>query len=176
MTTITTIQWTWGQEKERLVWIRQNSQILSFPHVEEPSPSDPIPAPPPNDKKNEMCPYCHQTPCVTVRPPTWLIRSAPPSLGNVAKRYPLYRKFWSLMRSLGLWNDPHYLALKAAYTTTTNKREILLLCIINVSNMTCEWCCNIMTKIKQCLIFYRKYEEDSQTKLVYPILTINQYS
>ena len=40
------------------------------------------------------CPYCHLGPCIISRAPSWLVGSSAPGLGNLAKRYTLYRKFW----------------------------------------------------------------------------------
>ena len=65
----------------------------------------------PSTGGDDVCPYCRLSPCIITRPPNWLRGSSQASLGNQAKRFCLYKKFWTLLGQLGLWNDPHYLAL-----------------------------------------------------------------
>ena len=43
------------------------------------------------------CPFCYQVPCVITQAPSWLRESATPSLSNAAKRYRLYKRFWTLL-------------------------------------------------------------------------------
>ena len=54
-------------------------------------------------------PYCHLGPCIISKGPSWLVGSSAPSLGNLAKRYELNRKFWRVLRQLGVWSHPLYL-------------------------------------------------------------------
>ncbi len=116
-----------------------NIIVTVFECTEQPQSSvgdcPPPPSPPPTDPPTEdnMCPYCRQSPCIIITPPNWLRGSAQACLSNQAKRYRLYKKFWTLMGRLGLWNDPHYIALKATRTLVTDKRDVLPLCVITVS-------------------------------------------
>ncbi|XP_064389932.1 uncharacterized protein LOC135337855 isoform X2 [Halichondria panicea] len=73
------------------------------------------------------CPYCHLSPCVRARPPSWLIGSAAPNLGNMVKRYKLYRKYYTLLGHLGVWNHPLYMAYKA---TKTSGKDVLPDCVL----------------------------------------------
>ena len=79
------------------------------------------------------CPYCHLGPCIITRGPSWLVGSSAPSLGNLAKRYGLYRKFWRVLRQLGVWSHPLYLNEKMAHTTLTDVREVMPKCVVTVS-------------------------------------------
>ncbi len=78
-------------------------------------------------------PICRLSPCVIARQPNWLRGSASPNLGNLAKRYKLYKTFWTLLGRLGVWNDPHYLALKVTKTSITDRREVMPECVLTVS-------------------------------------------
>ena len=79
-----------------------------------------------------QCPECLQVPCIVEKPPTFLKGSGVADIGNVHKRYKLYRKFWSYLQKQGLWNEPRYLERKAAYTTTDDPREIMPWCVCQV--------------------------------------------
>ena len=79
------------------------------------------------------CPYCHLGPCIITRGPSWLVGSSAPSLGNLAKRYGLYRKFWRVLRQLGVWSHPLFLNEKMAHTTLTDVREVMPKCVVTVS-------------------------------------------
>ena len=78
---------------------------------------------------SSACPTCYQTPCVIKQPPSWLRGSVAPSLGNAAKRYRLYKRFWTLLGRLGVWNNHSYLATKALYTNNNDTREA---CVVKV--------------------------------------------
>ncbi len=83
------------------------------------------------------CPYCHLSPCVRARPPSWLIGSAAPNLGNMVKRFKLYRKYWTLLGQLGVWNHPLYMAYKVTKTSAHDKRDVMPDCVLRVSY---KWC------------------------------------
>ena len=51
--------------------------------------------------------------------------SSAPSLGNPAKRYALYRKYYRVLRHLGVWTHPLYLNEKVAHTILTDVREVM---------------------------------------------------
>ena len=78
------------------------------------------------------CPYCYQAPCIISQAPSWLRGSAAPALTNAAKRYRLYRRFWTLLGQLGVWNHPAYLTSKGQKTTTQDPREIMPECVVKV--------------------------------------------
>ena len=50
----------------------------------------------------EPCPHCFCSPCMISNPPTFLVGSCPADICNASKRYPLYRKFWSVLRDIAL--------------------------------------------------------------------------
>uniref|UniRef100_A0A1X7VY72 Uncharacterized protein n=1 Tax=Amphimedon queenslandica TaxID=400682 RepID=A0A1X7VY72_AMPQE len=56
--------------------------------------------------------------------------SADPSLSNANKRYSLYRKFWSLLARLRVWEEPQYVALKETFTSSDDRREVMPVCIV----------------------------------------------
>ena len=80
----------------------------------------------------EHCLYCLCCPCVIALPPHFLVGSAEASLGNTTKRFNMYRKFWSLLKTLGLWNCEVYLMRKSARTSRDDPREIIPQCIVQV--------------------------------------------
>ena len=79
------------------------------------------------------CPHCHLAPCVTVKPPSWLRGSAEASLGNISKRFKLYRKFWTLLGQLGVWNHPDYITHKQTKTSILDSRDVMSDCVLRVS-------------------------------------------
>ena len=83
------------------------------------------------------CPYCHLGPCIISRAPSWLVGSSAPGLGNLAKRYTLYRKFWRVLRQLGVWSHPLYLNEKVLHTTLADVREVMPKCVTTVSLIWC---------------------------------------
>ena len=56
-----------------------------------------------------------------------------PCLANASKRYKLYHKFWSLLAKLGVWDEPIYVALKETFTSSNDRREVMPVCILDVS-------------------------------------------
>ena len=117
------------------------------------------------------CPYCHLGPCIISRGPNWLVGYAP-TLGNLAKRYALYRKFWQVLLQLGVWSYPLYLNEKVAHTTLTDVREVMPKCAVTVS-LFFVFCFFTHTSHKLCTCCYRMSEEDSQTCQEYPTKTFN---
>ena len=86
--------------------------------------------------EEECCPHCLCVPCVIAMPPAFLTGSAAPALGNMTKRFALYRKFWQLLKELGLWQHDTYLQRKGARTARDDPREIIPHCIVTVRNMS----------------------------------------
>ena len=82
--------------------------------------------------QEEQCPYCLCVPCIIVQPPSFLTGSAASSLGNISKRFALYRKFWQLLKELRLWQCDVYLQRKSVRTSTDDPREIIPECIVKV--------------------------------------------
>ena len=84
---------------------------------------------------DNACPHCHLTPCIIEKPLSWLRGSAEACLANASKRYTLYRKFWSLLARLRVWEEPQYVALKETFTSSDDKREVMPVCIVTVSHL-----------------------------------------
>ena len=78
------------------------------------------------------CPYYHLGPCIITRGPSWLVGSSAPSLGNLAKRYGLYRKFWRVLRQVGVLSNPPVLEREDG-SHNTDVREVMPKCVVNVS-------------------------------------------
>ena len=73
------------------------------------------------------CQYCLCAPCV-IRfppPPEFLRGSCCPHPANAEKRYTLYRKFWGLLKDLGVWRDESYLIKKQQRTARDDRRDIM---------------------------------------------------
>ena len=83
-----------------------------------------------------FCRYCFCSPCVIELPPDFLRGYCSPHPGNDEKRYRLYRLFWGLLNTLGVWRDDEYLQMKSSRTSVDDRREIIPKCIINVTKMT----------------------------------------
>ena len=79
------------------------------------------------------CPYCLCSPCVITMPPDFLRGACGPHPANGEKRYRLYRAFWGLLNTLGVWSDEEYLQRKEQRTVIMDKRDIIPKCIITVS-------------------------------------------
>ena len=79
------------------------------------------------------CPHCHLSPCVVARPPSWLRGSCDASLSNISKRFKLYRRFWTLLGKLGVWNHPSYIAYKCTKTSVLDSRDVMPECVLRVS-------------------------------------------
>ena len=93
--------------------------------------------------KNEQpgvnpCPHCLCTPCVISQPPNFLIGSAAPALGNVSKRFYLYRKFWQMLKEVGLWECDTYIERKSVHTRRDDPREIMPECVVKVKHTKVE--------------------------------------
>ena len=84
------------------------------------------------------CQHCLCAPCVITMPPDFLQGSCDPHPANDEKRHRLYRLFWGLMSDVGYFRDPEYLRRKQTRTVCDDNREILPLCVIEV---TCIYCC-----------------------------------
>jgi hypothetical protein len=80
-----------------------------------------------------FCRYCLCSPCVIDLPPDFLGRYCSPHPANDEKRYRLYRLFWGLLNSLGVWRDDEYLQKKESRTSIDDRRETIPKCIITVS-------------------------------------------
>jgi len=68
-------------------------------------------------------------------PPDFLRGACGPHPANKEKRHRLYRKFWRLLKDLGVWRDREYLMRKAAKTSREDRREIIPDCVIKVSSI-----------------------------------------
>ena len=87
-----------------------------------------------NDEDNDSkCPHCLCTPCVIVQPPSFLTGSTAASLGNISKRFSLYKKFWRLFKEMGLWQSDVYLQRKSVRTSRDDKREMIPQCTVRAS-------------------------------------------
>ena len=99
---------------------------------------------------------CLQAPCIVEQPPPFLRGSGIADIGNVHKRYKLYKKCWSYLQKQGLWHNPQYIQRKIAYTTIDDSREIMPWCICQVYQYVLTlWYVYIMQYL--CLHVYRKY-------------------
>ncbi|KAL5464083.1 hypothetical protein EMCRGX_G033043 [Ephydatia muelleri] len=65
------------------------------------------------------------TACLGPALSTVLTGRAAPSLANDRKRFKLYQQFWQLLKELGLWDHPTYLARKGLVTHPSDRREIM---------------------------------------------------
>ena len=81
----------------------------------------------------DPCPHCFSSPCIVSNPPSFLVGSSVADVRNANKRYPLYRKFWRLLKDIGLWNYEPYLVRKSARTSRADVREIIPSCVTNVN-------------------------------------------
>ena len=81
----------------------------------------------------EPCPHCLCTPCIIAQPPSFLTGSAAPAIGNMSKRFSLYRKFWQLLKEIGVWRCETYLQRKSTHTSRDDPREIIPKCVVAVS-------------------------------------------
>ncbi len=88
--------------------------------------------PPVLDGENP-CEHCHLSPCIVATPPSWLRGSAVANLGNLCKRFKMYRKFWTLLSVLGVWKHPLYILHKNTKTTAQDRRDVMPTCVLRVS-------------------------------------------
>ena len=79
------------------------------------------------------CPNCLCSPCVIALPPDFLRGACGPHPANDEKRYRLYKAFWKLLNTLGVFQDEEYLLRKERRTIRADKREIIPKCVITVS-------------------------------------------
>ena len=100
----------------------------------------------------QLCHYCLCSPCVIELPPDFLRGYCSPHPANDKKRHRLYRLFWALLNTLGVWRDDEYLQMKESRTSMDDRREFIPKCIITVSTK--------QTKLKLVSIVYthRRYE------------------
>ena len=104
--------------------------------------------------------------CIIIQAPSWLRGSAEASLSNQCKRYKLYRKFWSLLGQLGVWNDPVYLQFKQTKTSLNDPRDVMPNCVLTVSTM-------LLFII--IILLNRKYSKGFLIQLEYRILTLSHH-
>ena len=78
----------------------------------------------------EPCPHCFCSPCVMRNPPNFLLGSSPADIRNASKCYPLYRKFWRVLRDIDLWA---YIVRKETRTSRADVLEIMPTCVTRVS-------------------------------------------
>ena len=89
--------------------------------------------PPPEFGGEGHCIHCLFAPCIVTKPPNFLFGQSGPHIRNNNHRYKLYRQFWRALKDLGLWSDGRYLTRKREVTLLTDPREIIPVCIVNVS-------------------------------------------
>lgn len=63
-----------------------------------------------------FCVYCRNAPCILAKEnlPAWLRAHAQPRRTNRTKRKGDYKKYYTVLKSTGRWNDPVYLSRKEA--------------------------------------------------------------
>ena len=88
---------------------------------------------------HNFCRYCLCSPCVIELPPDFLRGYCSPHPANDEKRHRLYRLFWALLNTLGVWRDDEYLQMKESRTSIDDRREIIPKCIITVSTKQIKW-------------------------------------
>ena len=78
-----------------------------------------------------VCYYCLFAPCIVSEDvfPEFVRGSAAPDPSNVARRYRLYRKFWSYLRRLGLWDFPTYKSRKRRQGHEHSPRDMIPWCV-----------------------------------------------
>ena len=79
------------------------------------------------------CIHCLFSPCIVSSPPSFVTGQSGPHPRNNQHRFRLYRAFWRVLRELGLWRSPEYLRRKREVTHEADPREIIPLCVVNVS-------------------------------------------
>ena len=84
-----------------------------------------------------VCYFCFCDPCLSNPDhlPDFIRGSTSADPSNVARRYRVYRKLWSFLRCLGLWDFPPYLQRKEATGHSRSPRDIIPWCIKQV----CPW-------------------------------------
>ena len=89
----------------------------------------------------EVCYFCFCDPCLSnpAHLPAFVRGSTAADLSNVARRYRLYRKLWSYLRRLGLWDFAPYKQRKEATGHGRSPRDIIPWCIKQVCCLLI-WC------------------------------------
>ena len=124
-----------------------------------------------NGTPNEpCCPHCLFGPCIIRRPPVFLTGRAVPSLAYDRKRYKLYQQFWKLLKDLGLWDHPTYLARKGLVTHPLDRREIMPKCVQNVNDPTF-----VLESVLIISLLYRKSEAGIQIQWAFLTLTTDHH-
>ena len=91
---------------------------------------------PPVHRGQNFCVKC--PPCVIQRPPRFLRGSSdhppppPPPPQQMQRRHSLYRKFWTCLKALGVWDNEEYLHRKEGRTVREDKMDIMPDCVIEV--------------------------------------------
>ena len=124
-----------------------------------------------NGTPNEpCCPHCLFGPCIIRRPPVFLTGRAVPSLANDRKRYKLYQQFWKLLKDLGLWDHPTYLARKGLVTHPLDRREIMPKSVQNVNDPTF-----VLESVLIISLLHRKSEAGIQIQWAFLTLTTDHH-
>ena len=89
---------------------------------------------PPELNGDGCCIHCLFSPCIVSTPPSFVNGQSGPHARNNQHRYRLYRCFWKVLKELGLWRDSRYLARKRQVTLEDDPRELIPLCVVNVSS------------------------------------------
>lgn len=77
--------------------------------------------------------HCLFSPCIVSTPPSFVTGQSGPHPCNNQHRYRLYRSFWKALKELGLWRNTEYLSRKSQITHQDDPREIIPVCVVNVS-------------------------------------------
>jgi hypothetical protein len=82
----------------------------------------------------EVCFFCFCDPCISSPEhlPEFVRGSTAGDPSNVARRYRLYRKLWSYLRRVGLWDFEPYKQRKGATGHGRSPRDIIPWCIKQV--------------------------------------------
>ena len=85
-------------------------------------------------ESSEICFYCFCSPCVANLStlPGFVRGSAAADASNVARRFRLYKKMWSYLRKVGLWDFAPYKARKERMGHGRSPRDIIPWCIKQV--------------------------------------------
>ena len=122
---------------------------------------------------SNACHHCFCSPCVVQSPPAFLVGSSAAHLVNNSKRFKLYRQFWQLLKDIGTWQHPEYLSNKLKITTRDDPREILPLCIVQVS--TCIIVNIALRYMSRPSVHCRRLEDDTLTQMVFRMLTTTRH-
>ena len=121
-----------------------------------------------NGTPNEpYCPHCLFGSCIIRRPPVFLIGKAVPSWANGRKQYKIYQRFWKLLKDLGLWDHPTYLA---RMTHPLDRRKIMPKCVQNVNDPTF-----LLENVLIISLLHRKSEAGIQIPWAFLTQTIDHH-